>query len=185
MNEQLITKNPDSHRDSQDRGEQVSISKANTIKLGIDVHLKQYVVVRQVDHATPQPAQRFTPEEFLKWAAKQQQLAGKVYACYEAGFSGFILARKLLAMGVECYVICPQDWDERNQGVKNDSRDAREMTLRLDRYVQGNHDALAVVRVPTPQEEQSRCVSRPAGTTFKGEAAVASSRSEFDDESGH
>ena len=159
MNKQTVTTNPPS-ADSQDRGEQVSITQANTIKLGIDVHLRQYTVVRQVDHATPQPAQRFTPEEFLKWVAKQQQLGEKVYACYEAGFSGFVLARKLRAMGVECYVICPQNWDERSQRVKNDSRDALHMTLRLDRYVQGNRDALAVVRVPTPEEERSRCESR-------------------------
>jgi len=70
--------------DFQGRGEQVSVTKANIIKLGIDVHARQYVVVRQVDHATPQPAQRFTPEEFMKWVAKQQQLGEKVCACHEA-----------------------------------------------------------------------------------------------------
>lgn len=146
--------------DFQDRGEQVSVKKANAIKLGIDIHARQYVVVRQIDHATPQPAQRFTPEEFMKWVARQQQLGEKVYACYEAGFSGFGLYRKLTAMGVECYVVCPQNWDERGQGVKNDSRDALQMAIRLDRYVCGNRDALAVVRVPTEAEEQLRCESR-------------------------
>lgn len=160
MNTQTNTMNPESIRGSQDRGEQVSITKANTIKLGIDVHQRQYVVVRQVDQATPQPAQRFTPEAFLSWAAKQKQLGEKVYACYEAGFCGFGLYRKLREMGVECYVICPQNWDERGQGVKNDQRDARGMTLRLDRYVQGNREALAVIRVPTPEEEQARSISR-------------------------
>ncbi len=50
--------------------EQVSVTKASTIKLGIDVYLRQYMVVRQVDHAAPQPAQRFTPEEFLRWVVK-------------------------------------------------------------------------------------------------------------------
>ncbi len=118
------------------------------------------MVVRQIDHATPQPAQRFTPEEFLKWVTKQLELAEKVYACYEAGFSGFGLARKLLEMGVECYVICPQNWDERSKGMKTDKQDARAMTLRLDRYVSGNHDALAIVQVPTVEEEQARCESR-------------------------
>jgi hypothetical protein len=45
--------------------------KARTIKLGIDVHLDRYVVVRIVDGGTPQPAQRFGPPEFLLWVAKQ------------------------------------------------------------------------------------------------------------------
>ncbi len=40
--------------------------KARTIKLGVDVHLSLYVVVRVIDGGTPQPPQRFKPEEFLK-----------------------------------------------------------------------------------------------------------------------
>lgn len=159
MNAQTITTNPP-QADSQDRGEQVSIKKANAIKLGIDVHARQYVVVRQIDHATPQPAQRFTPEEFLRWAAKQQQLGEKVYACYEAGYFGYGLYRQLKAMGVECYVVCPQNWDERGTKMKNDQRDALQLEIRLDRYVCGNRDALAIVRVPTEAEEQLRCESR-------------------------
>ena len=46
-------------------------SIAKHIKLGIDVHAESYRVVRQIDHATPQPAQKFRPKEFLVWAKKQ------------------------------------------------------------------------------------------------------------------
>ena len=35
------------------------------IKLGIDVQARQYVVVAQPGHASPKPAQRFTPEAFV------------------------------------------------------------------------------------------------------------------------
>src|ERR1039458_5526383 len=38
------------------------------IKLGIDVHLDRYVVVRQIDGGAPQPPQRFSPGQFLEWA---------------------------------------------------------------------------------------------------------------------
>ena len=31
------------------------------IKLGVDVHLDRYVVVRQIDGGAPQPPQRFSP----------------------------------------------------------------------------------------------------------------------------
>ena len=44
------------------------------IKLGVDVHLDRYVVVRQIDGDTPQPPQRFSPAAFLKWAQKQTEL---------------------------------------------------------------------------------------------------------------
>jgi hypothetical protein len=59
--------------------------KAEGIKLGIDVHGDNYRVVRQIDHATPQPAQKFTPRNFLVWARKQLDQAERVHSCYEAG----------------------------------------------------------------------------------------------------
>ena len=62
-----------------------NLAKAKCIKLGIDVHADSYRVVRQVDHATPQPAQKFTPKDFLAWARKQLAQAGQVHSCYEAG----------------------------------------------------------------------------------------------------
>jgi hypothetical protein len=65
--------------------------KVKTIKLGIDVHLDRYVVVRILDGGTPQPPQRFGPPEFLLWVAKQITLAEKVFVCYEAGPFGYSL----------------------------------------------------------------------------------------------
>ena len=134
--------------------------KVKTIKLGIDVHLGNYVVVRIIDGGTPQPAQRFKPEEFLVWCAKQLTLAEKVYTCYEAGPFGYTLHRRLKEMGITNYVIRPRDWDEYGKKVKTDKRDALAMALCLDRYVSGNHAAFCVVRVPTEAEEQQRSVSR-------------------------
>jgi transposase len=50
--------------------------------------------------------------------------------------------------------------DTLGKGVNTDKTDAAELVSRLDRYLAGNHKAFAVVRVPTPEEEQRRCVSR-------------------------
>lgn len=130
------------------------------IKLGIDVHAHRYVVVRQLDGATPQPAQAFSPEQFLVWAQKQTALAEQVYSCYEAGPFGYGLHRRLTALGVTNYVVRPRDWDEYGQKVKTDKRDARELALNLERYVGGNTKAFSVVRVPTLVEEQARSRSR-------------------------
>src|SRR5664280_1184058 len=130
------------------------------IKLGIDVHLDRYVVVRQIDGGAPQPPQRFSPAQFLEWVKKQMALAKRVYSCYEAGPFGYSLHRKLTALGVTNYVVRPRDWDEYGKKVKTDKRDAKQLVLHLDRYVAGNRDAFCVVRVPTENEEQRRSRSR-------------------------
>ena len=95
-----------------------NLAKAKTIKLGIDVHADSYRVVRQVDHATPQPAQKFKPQDFLVWARKQLDQGDQVYSCYEAGPLGYGLHRALLALGIQNVVIRPQNWDEHGKGVK-------------------------------------------------------------------
>src|SRR5207248_6801802 len=46
------------------------------------------------------------------------------------------------------------------QRVKTDGLDAKALCLKLDRFVQGNRDALALVRVPTEEEEQNRAIHR-------------------------
>ena len=134
--------------------------KAKTLKLGIDVHLDRYVVVRILDGGTPQPPQRFGPAEFMLWAAKQLTLAEQVFTCYEAGPFGYSLHRKLEKMGATNYVVRPRDWDEYSKKVKTDKRDAQQLALHLDRYVNGNREAFCVVRVPSPEQEQARSLSR-------------------------
>lgn len=134
--------------------------KAKSIKLGVDVHLDLYVVVRIIDGGTPQPPQRFNKAEFLRWCARQAALAEKVFVCYEAGPFGYSLHRELAKLGVTNYVIRPRDWDEYGKKVKTDKRDAQAMALCLDRYVGGNREAFCVVRVPTEAEEQKRSLSR-------------------------
>ena len=137
-----------------------TVKQYRQIKLGIDVHADSYRVVRQLDSASPQPAQKFTPTEFLRFAHKQLALAQEVHSCYEAGPFGYVLHRELLKMGIANVVVRPQNWDELGRGVKTDRTDALALVQRLDRYVQGNQKALAVVRVPTPEQEQARAQTR-------------------------
>jgi len=131
------------------------------IKLGIDVHQDFYVVVEQVGGSNPKPPQRFQKEAFLHWAARLKQKSGaQVHGVYEACGFGFSLQRKLSALSINCYVVCPQKLDEQNKRVKTDGLDAKALCLKLDRFVQGNRDALAIVRVPSEEEEQARAIHR-------------------------
>jgi transposase len=130
------------------------------IKLGIDVHQEFYVVVEQEGGGNPKPPQRFRKEGFLRWAARLSKGGSQVHAVYEACGFGFGLQRQLTALGVKCHVVCPQKLDERNRRVKTDGLDAKALCLKLDRFVQGNKDALALVRVPSEEEEQLRAIHR-------------------------
>jgi len=135
--------------------------RTGAIKLGIDVHQEYYVVVVQEGGSNPKPPQRFRKEAFLPWAAKLQAKShGPIYAVYEACGFGFGLQRELTALGIKCHVVCPQKLDEQNRRVKTDGLDAKALCLRLDRFVQGTRDALAVVRVPSEEEEQLRAIHR-------------------------
>lgn len=131
------------------------------IKLGIDVHQEFYVVVWQEGGGNPKPAQRFSKEAFLSWVARLSRRAGaEIHAVYEACGFGFGLQRQLAALGIACHVVCPQKLDERNKRVKTDGLDAKALCLKLDRYVEGNREALATVRVPTEEEERLRAIHR-------------------------
>ncbi len=129
-------------------------------KIGLDVHAAFYMAVTQHDHATPGTPRRFVPAAFVPWVRSLVEQGHEVHVVYESCGFGFGLHRALLAAGACCYVISPQALDENRSGVKTDGRDARTLCLRLDRYVQGNRQALSVIRVPTEAEEQRRHVSR-------------------------
>jgi transposase len=135
--------------------------RSTAIKLGIDVHQEFYVVVLQEGGLSPKPAQRFGKAAFLSWAARLPEKSGaEVHAVYEACGFGFGLQRALTRLGLHCYVVCPQKLDERQQRVKTDGRDAKALCLKLSRYVEGNTAELALVRVPTEEEEQVRALHR-------------------------
>ena len=151
--------------------------------LGIDVHQDFYVVVMQEGGTNPKPAQRFQKESFLHWVAKLKQEGAEVHAVYEACGFGFGLQRQLTALGIQCQVVCPQKLDEGNKRVKTDGLDAKALCLKLDRFVQGNRDALAIVRIPTQEEEQKRAIPSPARATGQSAQTARSPGTQFNGQS--
>jgi transposase len=135
-------------------------ARARVIKLGLDVHASLIVVVRQVDEQASQPAQRFREPAFIAFIHRQLAQADAVHSCYEAGPFGFVLHRRLIALGVHNLVVRPRDWASYGERVKTDGRDAGALCSHLDRYLAGNRSALAVVYVPTESEERLRDVGR-------------------------
>jgi transposase len=129
-------------------------------KIAIDMHLKSFRVVRQMDHGSVQPAQRFEPARFYHWLEKEKEKAERVAVCYEAGCFGYEPARRMQGMGIEVYVIAPQSWDEQRKRQVNDKLDAAVMCRRLSDYLDGHRKALSVVHIPSREEEEERAAAR-------------------------
>lgn len=140
-------------------GNRIELNRA-VINIGLDVHAQLYVAVAQYDQLLPKPARRFKPNEFVPWVESLLRHGHTVHVVYEACGFGFGLYRQLMALGAHCYVIAPRKLDEGCTRVKTDPRDATTLCQRLSRYLEGNTRELAVIRVPSEEEEQARHVSR-------------------------
>lgn len=138
----------------------VNPTATSICKLGLDCHAASIVVARQWDGSNPQPPQKFNVARFLIWVQELVEQGHRVISCYEAGPTGYWLHRQLEELGVTNYVVCPTRLDSRGKGVNTDKTDATELVVRLDRYVAGNHKSFSVVRVPTPEQERKRILSR-------------------------
>ena len=143
-----------------------------TIYLGVDLHKASITITRIIEHSTPQPGQKFTWDKFWVFMQKQTTLSKKVYAVYEAGAFGFWAARKLKAMGIECFVVHPEKLDPQHKRVQTDKLDSRHLADNLQRYVLGNKRAMVAVYVPTEAEEQQRLESRHRESLVKALRAL-------------
>jgi transposase len=86
----------------------------------------------------------------------------EVSSCYEAGYDGFWLHRRLQAQGVDNYVIDPASLqvDRRARGAKTDRIDAERLLRSLMAYLRGEPKVWSVVRVPSVAEEDARRLHR-------------------------
>ncbi|MGH8677215.1 MAG: IS110 family transposase [Burkholderiales bacterium] len=88
--------------------------------------------------------------------------SARVSVAYEAGQDGFWLERALREHGIESQVIHPASLkvDRRARRAKTDRLDARALVYALYRYLNGERDALSMVRVPSEATEDSRLWQR-------------------------
>jgi transposase len=85
----------------------------------------------------------------------------KVYSCYEAGPCGYWYHRELTKRGAVNYVVAPRPLqNQRSKHQKTDRLDARALLENLESYLRGNRDAMSIVAVPSPLQEQQRSVVR-------------------------
>ncbi|HLM85976.1 MAG TPA: IS110 family transposase [Solirubrobacteraceae bacterium] len=136
---------------------------------GLDVHARSVLAVT-LDAQSGELRSRRLPGETAKVVEFLATLPGPTRAAYEAGPTGYGLARALQAAGIGCLVAAPGKIERPAQDkVKTDQRDA-ERVLRLLMI-----DALHPVRVPTVEEEALRDLVR-AGEDVRGDLMRARQR---------
>lgn len=129
----------------------------NRLFVGMDVHKEKIVLVGflQGDRV---PVVRETlggeTERVVKRLLKLSR-EWTIEACYEAGSSGYGLARALEKVGLHCRLAAPSLIPRRpGNRVKTDSRDASELALAL------RAGTLPFVRIPSREEEEVRGLVR-------------------------
>jgi len=134
-----------------------------TYYIGLDVH-KDTIAIAHTFSGSRKEAEYYGEcggsnlaiERVLRGLAKQfavklQQLK----VCYEAGPTGFVLARRLIQLGIECTVMAPSKTERKpNEKIKTDKRDAK-LIARSFR----NGD-ITPVRIPPVLDEAVRDVCR-------------------------
>lgn len=121
---------------------------------GLDVHAATVVAVT-VDAASGELAAHRLPGDTERVVRFCADLPGPTRVAYEAGPTGFGLARALTAAGIECVVAAPGKIERPAQDkIKTDRRDAE----RLVRLLMIN--GLFAVRVPSGEEEALRDLVR-------------------------
>ena len=122
--------------------------------VGLDVHARS-VVGCGLDTVTGQVVRRRVAPTFEVVMGWLTELPAPVAVAYEAGPTGFGLARQLSAAGVRCVVAAPSKL-QRPPGdrVKTDAGDALQLArlLRMDQIVE--------VRVPSVEQEAARDLVR-------------------------
>jgi len=121
---------------------------------GLDVHAAKVLAVTVDGESGEVRARRLSgrTSEIVKFCAA---LPGPTRVAYEAGPTGFTLARVLRDAGIECVVAAPGKIERPAQDrVKTDRRDAERLVRLL------MVDALHPVRVPSTEEEALRDLVR-------------------------
>ena len=133
-----------------------SITDRGAVHLGLDVSKNSiWVGVLEPQQDTARPHRISSDDESVRALVARFADPSRLRACYEAGPTGYELARLLGSLGVPCEVIAPSLIPTApGVRVKTDKRDCRRLA---HLYRSGE---LVAVRVPTPAEEAVRDLCR-------------------------
>jgi transposase len=133
-----------------------SVRDRGVVHLGLDVHKNSISVgVLEPGEEVPRVDKISSDPDAVRRLIARFEDSSRLRACYEAGPTGYELARQLRGLGVGCEVIAPSLIPTApGDRVKTDKRDCRRLA-RLHRAGE-----LVAIRVPTVAEEAVRDLCR-------------------------
>lgn len=135
-------------------GERVSYA-GKRVYIGIDVHRGFFVASCMCEDVVVKRCRMPAKAEAVISLISEYFPESEVTTCYEAGFSGFWLHRKLEAAKISNIIVHPASIEiSANNRVKTDKRDSLKMATQL------SAGRLRGIRIPTQEEEQRRLVHR-------------------------
>jgi len=162
----MITNTNDNVRESELSTGAAAAAAVSTeeIFLGIDTASVRHVVARFVLGEGAKPAEGMTTATLLARVAKWRKAGARVHCVYEAGPTGFALARQLIALGATCLVVRPRRLDRHGRRRKTDPLDAQHLAEDLAAHRFGRKGLLCPVRLPSEEEELRRLAVRERET---------------------
>ncbi len=145
-----------------------AVDYERTLVLAIEVSNKSWVLAAQVPGLPHTKAKRTINQEteallaaidgYRARAATTGRSIARVIAVYEAGWSGFWLARWLMRHGVEVHVIQPSSVpvDRRMRRAKSDGIDSELLLRTLLAWLRGEPRVCSMVPVPDEVDEDAR-----------------------------
>lgn len=125
------------------------------VSIGIDVHKKHYTVTCVVESTVVKKMTMPADPELLIKFVREHFGGAHVRSAYEAGFSGFVLHRALIAGGIENIVVHAASIEvAARDRVKTDRRDSLKIAQQLEA------GRLRGIRVPSLEEECKRLLHR-------------------------
>lgn len=129
------------------------------LRLGLDVDLRNVVVAIAFGRGAIGLARKYSREQLIGWVREKVAAGHTVYTVYECCGFGYTLHEQLEAAGAQSIITTPMrlNLDRRR---KNDRMDARELCVRLSRYLDGQKEELKPIRIASRVERERRELGR-------------------------
>lgn len=133
------------------------------IYAGFDVHKKDWRVTIMTDNLVLKTFSQPPKPEILHQHLVKNYPGATYYAAYEAGFCGYWIHNRLLALGINSMVVNPADipTTHKEKVQKDDVRDSKKIARSL------SAGELKPIYVPQPATLEDRCLVRTRATIVK------------------